>query len=187
MGSEFKETVSEEIEQQYRFPLSLQIFFQFLVVLASITILYLINTTTIIKVATFICVFAITFPIFIHVRSRIFQTIAFALFGGAFASIILLSMNFLILESVRGGLLTLAFLGIIGIELLHHTTKTFRVQKSTKIYVFDGVIAVAFFIDIFLFFWEGIFNGPFLLVPSFLISCALTLIFFYAILPEQEF
>lgn len=187
MEAEFKEQITEEMEEQYRFPISIQIFIQFLVALASISILYLVNTTLIVKVSAFICILAVTFPVFIHVRNQITQTIAFALFGGAFTSIILLSVNFLIVESFGGGLLTLAFLGIIGVELLHHTTKVFRVQKTTGIYIFDAILAVAFFIDMFLFFWEGVFNGPFPLIPSFLITCILTLIFFYAILPEQEF
>lgn len=190
MESKFEEEVQEQIEQPYKIPLSIQLFLMLFTCLITIAVLYKVAIplahSLLVKTSIFMFVLAFIYPIFIHIENRISYTIAFALFGGAFTSMILLTLTFLELGNRRNGLLTIAFLAIVGVELLHHTTSIFRTRKSKMIFIFDGVLASFFFVIIFLFFWKG-FRGTLPWIDSILIGVGLAILYFYAILPEKEF
>lgn len=190
MESKFEEEVQEQIEQPYKIPLSIQLFLMLFTCLITIAVLYKVRIplkpTLLVKSSIFMFVIAFLYPILIHIENRISYTLAFALFGGAFVSMILLAITFLNLRQRSNGLLTIAFLAIIGIELLHHTTSIFRTRKSKMIFIFDGVLASFFFVIIFLLFWDG-FAGTLPWIDSILIGIGLAILYFYAILPEREF
>lgn len=189
MESEFKDRVEAELKEPYRLPVSVQLFLLVFVSLITIGLLYRMSVPSpelLIKSSIYLCVLSLVYPLFIHIDSRITQVLSFAFFGAGFFSIVFLTLRFMSI-SLRGALLSLAFLEIIGIQLLHHTTRIFRVRKSKEIYALDTILSGFFFSFMFLFFWKGYEGGPLDWFVSALLSIGLTMIFFYAIMPEREF
>ncbi|NIQ04890.1 MAG: hypothetical protein GWO20_03880 [Candidatus Korarchaeota archaeon] len=188
MESEFKEQVESSLETPYRFPFPVQIFLLVLLSLVTIGVLYTLSIpepALMIRTSVFMCVLAIVYPFFIHTRNRITHTVAFALFGGGLASMVALTLRF-IQVYWRGALLAVIFLEVMAVELLHHTTKIFRTRKNMGIYALDVVLSAGFFVLVFLFLWNS-YGGPLAWFPSVLLAFGLGMLFFYAIIPEQEF
>ncbi|MGQ4893546.1 MAG: hypothetical protein ACP6IQ_02850 [Candidatus Njordarchaeia archaeon] len=171
----------EQLGSAYRFSTSTQIFIYMLIILGTITMLYFAEATLKVKISLFLGVSSLLFPYIIKVQNKYTEGISISLFATTFLALIIFAWEALALNTMRDLALYIAFMEILGIELLHHVAWTIRMTKTVTLYVFDAILSGIFFVCMVIFFW---YLG---IIEAILISTGLTIIFGYAILPERPF
>lgn len=179
MSGEVEFEISDKLEDAYRLSPTMQIFLYLLLLLIVGYVLIYVEIPLEARIGVFIVVAALTFPIIIKKRNVYLNAISLGLYGSAMASIIYLTLINMASLDEYSIALYLLFILIIGVELLHHMGAGL-VERTKKSHIAVVVLSVFFFILAYIFLS---YYNP---IVSFFGALALTFIFAYAILPEEQ-
>ena len=177
--SEEEFPIPKRLEDAYRFKTSTQVLIYLILLVIGALILSIVNWPLTVSIVIFIVYAALAFPVIIKVENQWKMGISLGLYGAAMAAIITWTISFIESFDLRSISLYILFLEIMTVELLHHLGEDIAYKEDKKIYIGVGVLAVIFFIFLYIFLsaydWRITVFG----------SIIATIIFAYAILPEK--
>ncbi|MHA1617135.1 MAG: hypothetical protein ACTSX9_07515 [Candidatus Njordarchaeales archaeon] len=183
MSEDVEFIISEELEETYRPSRPIQVLIYVILTLIISLVMYqlVINEMLDIELAVTTLLFSLAFlfPIIIKFRTTLIEVIKYGLFGATILSIVYLLVTRVTISSIYDLSLLVIFSEVLFIELLHHISWRFRARRSKTLLVLDAVLAAIFFVSVFMFLQ---FLG---LVIGGILSLFITIVFFYAILPER--
>ncbi|MHA1609485.1 MAG: hypothetical protein ACTSUJ_05700 [Candidatus Njordarchaeales archaeon] len=183
MEEETEFVISEELEEMYRPSKFIQIMLYAIVILLSALLIYQLTVEGYLEAQVAILIFlyiaTLLFPIIIKFRSLIISVIRFGFFGATFLSTVYFVLITFPMATLSDVALLIIFLEVLFIELLHHISPRFRARRGKRIFILDGILTAIFFGATFIFLsFLGIIVGG-------VLSLLLSIVFFYAILPER--
>ena len=177
--SENENEIIQEMSESYKFRLPTQLLILIFIMIGMFIGLEFAPFTLETKIASFVILLGLVFPVIVNVRTKWRSAIALGLWGASSLLIIIWTIDFVLVDNIVAIGLYVAFLEIVLIEFLHHVG--IEVIERTRIgYIIGTVLGAIFFVSISIFLYQ--------ISISYVIYFGLPLavIFVYAILPERK-
>ena len=177
--SENENEIIQEMSKSYKFKLPTQLLLLIFMMIGMFIGLEFAPFSLETKIASFVILLGLIFPVIVNVRTKWRSAIALGLWGASSLLIIIWTIDFVLIDNIAAIGLYIAFLEIVLIEFLHHVGIEV-IEKNRMGYIVGTILGVIFFVSISIFLYQ--------ISLSYVIyfGIPLAVIFVYAILPERK-